>query len=117
MYHLLMTMLTTTTSLEVLARFGHALSDSTRLKILVTLSEGPSYPADMADNLQITRQSISNHLLCLRGCGLVTTESVGRRSRYQLANEHIKHALGDLQEVILKIDPIACDMTSKKEQG
>ena len=110
-----MTMQTTITSLEALTRFGHALSDSTRVKILFTLCESPSYPADMADSLRITRQSISNHLLCLKGCGLVTTEAVGRRSRYQLANEHIKHALGDLQEVILKIDPIACDMTSKKE--
>lgn len=95
----------TATSHSALARFGHALSDPTRVQILTLLSEKPYYPADMAETLEVTRQSISNHLACLRGCGLVVTTADGRRSQYELADERIKHALKDLQAVVLHIDP------------
>ena len=110
-----MTINTTPSSLDALARFGHALSDSTRVKILVLLSEKAHFPADMAEELGTTRQSISNHLACLKGCGLVTQEPVGRRSMYQLADERIKHALVDLQQVVLKTDPTVCNDTDEKD--
>lgn len=96
-------------TLNALTRFGHALSDSTRVQILTLLSESPRYPADMAEVLVVTRQSISNHLACLRGCGLVVPEAEGRRTRYVLADDRIKHALKDLQEVVLRTDPALCD--------
>jgi len=44
-------------------------------------------------------------LACLRGCGLVVTTADGRRSQYKLADERIKHALKDLQAVVLHVDP------------
>lgn len=95
----------TSIPMKALARFGHALSDTTRVQILVMLSQNPCYPADMAEKLHVTRQSMSNHLACLRGCGLVVQESEGRRSRYQLTDERIKHAINDLRQVVLVIDP------------
>lgn len=107
--------MTTTQSLTALTRFGHALSDPTRVEILVMLGDKPQYPADMADKLEVSRQSMSNHLACLRGCGLVTQKSVGRRSRYQLADERIKHALIDLEQVILITDPLVCDEADEKD--
>jgi DNA-binding transcriptional ArsR family regulator len=56
---------------QVLARFGHALSDATRARVLLALRDAPGYPADLADLLGVSRQRLSNHLACLRGCGLV----------------------------------------------
>lgn len=93
---------------EVLARFGHALSDPTRARLLLALREGPAYPADLADQLGVTRQNLSNHLACLRGCGLVVSVPEGRRSRYELADARLAHALGDLLGVVLAVDPQAC---------
>lgn len=107
--------ITNSLSLNAMARFGHALSDETRVKILMLLAEKPRYPADMAEELNVARQSISNHLACLRGCGLVTIESEGRRSQYRLADERVKHALRDLQNVVLHTDPELCDESDKKE--
>lgn len=98
----------TTTSLGALARFGHALSDPTRASILMALRAAPAYPADLADELGVTRQSMSNHLACLRGCGLVVAEPEGRRTRYQLADRRVGHALGDLHDLVLVTDPEAC---------
>lgn len=106
---------TTAASLDALARFGHALSDATRSRILMALSEAPSYPADLADALGVTRQSMSNHLACLRGCGLVVAVPEGRRTRYELADARLGHALADLHQVILVTDPDA--RADADEQG
>jgi DNA-binding transcriptional ArsR family regulator len=90
---------------QVLARFGHALSDPTRARLLLALRDGPAYPSDLADQLGVSRTNLSNHLACLRGCGLVVAVPEGRRSRYELADPRLAHALGDLLEVALAVDP------------
>lgn len=93
---------------QVLARFGHALSDPTRARLLLALREAPGYPAELAELLGVTRQNLSNHLACLRGCGLVVTVPEGRRTRYELADPRLGHALGDLLGLVLATDPAGC---------
>ncbi|ABS06001.1 regulatory protein ArsR (plasmid) [Kineococcus radiotolerans SRS30216 = ATCC BAA-149] len=93
------------THAEVLARFGHALSDPTRCRLLMALQEAPGYPAELAELLGISRQLVSNHLACLRGCGLVVAVPEGRRVRYELADGRLRHALSDLLGMVLAIDP------------
>jgi DNA-binding transcriptional ArsR family regulator len=100
---------------QVLARFGHALSDPTRSRLLLALREAPGYPAELAETLGVSRQSLSNHLACLRGCGLVAAVPEGRRTRYELADARLAHALGDLLGVVLAVDPKACDATDDKD--
>jgi DNA-binding transcriptional ArsR family regulator len=98
----------TLTQAPVLARFGYAVSDPTRAQILLTLSEVPSYPSALADALGVSRQSMSNHLTCLRGCGLVIAVPDGRRTRYELADARLGHAIKDLLGVVLAVDPSCC---------
>jgi DNA-binding transcriptional ArsR family regulator len=92
---------------RVLARFGHALSDPTRTRLLLALRAGPAYPSELADLLGVSRTKLSNHLACLRGCGLVVAVPEGRRSRYELADRRLARALGDLVELALAVDPDA----------
>ncbi|NIH69299.1 DNA-binding transcriptional ArsR family regulator [Modestobacter marinus] len=75
---------------------------------MLALREGPGYPSELADLLDVSRQKLSNHLACLRGCGLVVAVPEGRRSRYELADPRLAHALGDLLGVVLAVDPAAC---------
>lgn len=98
----------TATHSAVLGRFGHALSDPKRARILLTLRDAPAYPSELAEALGISRQSLSNNLACLRGCGLVVAVPEGRRTRYELADAKIGHALADLLEVVLAVDPEFC---------
>ncbi|WP_433383589.1 ArsR/SmtB family transcription factor [Actinoplanes sp. CA-142083] len=98
----------TVTHGQVLARFGHALSDGTRARLLLALREAPAYPADLADLLGVSRQNLSNHLACLRGCGLVVAVPEGRRTRYELADERIRQALEALMGLVLATDPAVC---------
>jgi DNA-binding transcriptional ArsR family regulator len=96
--------LTLAADIEVLARFGRALADPIRCRILLALREAPAYPADLADNLEISRTRLSNHLACLRDCGLVGTVPDGRRTRYELADERLGHALDDLRSAVLAVE-------------
>lgn len=97
-------MLTTAFDVEVLARFGRALADPIRCRILLALRAAPAHPADLADTLAVSRTRLSNHLACLRDCGLVVTVPDGRRVRYELADERLGHALDDLRTAVLAVE-------------
>jgi DNA-binding transcriptional ArsR family regulator len=105
----------TLTRVGVLARFGQALSDPTRSQIMLVLQQNPGYPAELAASLQVSRQSISNHLQCLRGCGLVVAVREGRRVRYELADAKLGHALADLLGVVLAVDPLRCADAARQD--
>jgi len=98
----------TVTPRDALVRFGYALSDATRSLIMLSLRNGSRYPSELADEIGVSRQIISNHLACLRGCGLVVAVPEGRRSRYELADPRIGRALDDLVGLVLAIDPACC---------
>ncbi|KAB8176762.1 ArsR/SmtB family transcription factor [Microbispora catharanthi] len=89
--------------IDVLARFGRALADPIRCRILIALREAPAHPADLADLLGVSRTRLSNHLACLRDCGLVVAVPVGRRTRYELADERLGHALDDLRTAVIAV--------------
>lgn len=93
---------------DALARFGHALSDPTRTRILLSLRRAPGYPSELAEQIGVTRQILSNHLACLRGCGLVVAVPEGRRSRYELADARIAAALEYLLGLVPAVDPACC---------
>ena len=92
------------TRLAALARVGKALADPTRCRILLQLLDHACYPAEMAERLGLTRANVSNHLTCLRGCGLVVAIPEGRRARYELADPRLRYALEDLAGVVLAVD-------------
>lgn len=98
----------TVTHTAALARLGHALSDPTRVGILLALRDAPAYPSDLADALKVSRQVMSNQLACLRGCGLVKAVPDGRRSEYRLADPHLAPALTELLQVVLVVEPDCC---------
>jgi DNA-binding transcriptional ArsR family regulator len=87
------------THVATLERVGRALSDGTRARILLMLAEGPAYPTALADELATSRANVSNHLTCLRGCGLVRAVSEGRNVRYELADERMRDVLHRLAEI------------------
>jgi ArsR family transcriptional regulator, cadmium/lead-responsive transcriptional repressor len=98
----------TPTHASALTQLGHALSDGTRTGILLALREGPARPSDLAERLGVSRQSMSNQLACLRGCGLVVGEAQGRSTWYRLSEPRLGSALGGLLELVVRVDPTCC---------
>lgn len=97
-------MLTLCSRVDVMNRLGRAMSDATRSRILMRLLDAPDYPAVLARELGLTRTNVSNHLACLRGCGIVVAVPEGRQTRYEIADPHLTHALNDLVNVVLAVD-------------
>ncbi|MEV7527308.1 Cd(II)/Pb(II)-sensing metalloregulatory transcriptional regulator CmtR [Agrococcus sediminis] len=97
-------MLTIANRLDVMHRLGRALADPTRSRILLSLLRAPNYPAVLARELDLTRSNVSNHLACLRDCGIAVAEPEGRQTRYQIADPRLAQALTALVEVTLAVD-------------
>jgi DNA-binding transcriptional ArsR family regulator len=97
-------MLTIASRLDVMNRLGRALADPTRSRILLSLIDQPGYPAQLARDLDLTRTNVSNHLACLRGCGIVVATPEGRQTRYEIADPHLTRAIGVLVETVLAVD-------------
>ena len=97
-------MLTIASRVDVMNRLGRAMADPTRSRILLTLLAEPGYPAQLARDLDLSRTNVSNHLACLRGCGIAVAVPEGRRTRYEIADAHLTRALETLVEVVLAVD-------------
>ena len=97
-------MLTHASHIDVMNRLGRAMADPTRSRILLSLLHEPGYPAQLARDLDLTRSNVSNHLSCLRGCGIVAAVPQGRQTRYEIADPHLTRALGALLEIVLAVD-------------
>jgi ArsR family transcriptional regulator, cadmium/lead-responsive transcriptional repressor len=64
---------------DVAARLFQALSDPTRLAILLCLLAGERRVSDIVDAVGSSQPNVSNHLACLKGCGLVVDRPGERR--------------------------------------
>lgn len=85
-------------------RLGRAMADASRSRILLSLLDAPGYPAELARDLELTRTNVSNHLSCLRGCGLVVATPEGRRTRYEIADPHLTAGLRQLLDAVVAVD-------------
>lgn len=82
-----------------LDRIGLALADPIRRSVLVRLLDGARCPSDLAADIGTSRSNLSNHLACLRGCGLITAARAGRNLHYQLVSSEFAGALRSLLAV------------------
>jgi DNA-binding transcriptional ArsR family regulator len=61
-----------------------SLGDETRLRIVTRLAGGEARVVDLTGELGLAQSTVSKHLACLRGCGLVDYRAEGRQSFYVL---------------------------------
>jgi ArsR family transcriptional regulator len=69
---------------ERAARWFHALSDPTRLRILEQLADGEQCVCDLTDALDAGQSRLSFHLRTLKDAGLITDRRDGRWVYYAL---------------------------------
>ena len=74
------------------ADFFAVMSSPIRLAVLQLLVDGEHCVTDLVTALGIAQPRLSNHLACLRSCGLVTVRRQGTFLYYSLADPR----LGDL---------------------
>lgn len=83
-------------NLSKAARYFHALSDETRLRIIEQLQEGEQCVCDMTDVFRTGQSRLSFHLKVLKDAGLVNDRPEGRWVYYSLNPD----AIADLQDMV-----------------
>lgn len=76
------------------------LADPSRLAILEALRAGARSVGEIVEETGLNQPNVSNHLSCLRECGLVVSTQQGRYVRYQLSDERVAALLGLADELL-----------------
>lgn len=89
-----------------------ALSDETRLRLLLTLRERSFCVCELTELLEISQTNASKHLTKLRDWGLVTTKRRERFIEYSLATDRpqLLHALVWIEQNIDLYPTLANDL-------
>ena len=82
----------TQTDPALVARWFHALSDPTRLGIVMRLTGGERCVCDLTDALDAAQSRLSFHLKVLKDAGLISDRRDGRWIHYSLNREAIAEA-------------------------
>jgi DNA-binding transcriptional ArsR family regulator len=90
-------------ALNLRAKFFRGLSDSSRLSILENLCAGPMNVSELVEATGLSQPNVSNHLACLRDCGLVSAQSEGRFVYYRLSDVRVRGLLLLADEVLTEV--------------
>lgn len=64
-----------------------ALSNTTRLKLIVCLSESEKNVTQLISNCDLSQSAVSQHLKKLRDAGLIESKKVGREQKYVIKSK------------------------------
>ncbi len=82
------------------AALFRSLGDPTRLAIVRHLAVGPARVTDIVGAVGLTQSSVSKHLGCLKDCGLVDSEPIGRASLFRLTQPALIDLLSAAETVL-----------------
>nr|WP_026256754.1 metalloregulator ArsR/SmtB family transcription factor [Mycobacterium sp. 155] len=82
------------------AALFRSLGDPTRLAIVHRLAAGPARVAELVQAVGLAQSTVSKHLACLRECGLVDSEPVGRASLFRLTQPALLDVLAAAQPLL-----------------
>ena len=85
------------------AKLFRGFSDPSRLAILESLRGGPLTVTEIVEMTRLTQSNVSNHLGCLRDCGLVIPEQSGRYVYYQLSDIRVEQLLCLADELLAEV--------------
>jgi DNA-binding transcriptional ArsR family regulator len=89
-----------------------ALADPTRRRIIESLALGETSFGDLADQFEMSRPAVSQHLKVLREAGIVTARADAQRRIYSLSDD----ALDEIDEWLGKVQKFWTQRLDKLEQ-
>ena len=95
-----MLMIANAQAVALKAKLFRGFADPSRLSILDALRAGPMTVSQIVVTTGLSQSNASNHLACLRDCGLVAAVQEGRYVTYHLADDRVGELLA-LSESLL----------------
>jgi DNA-binding transcriptional ArsR family regulator len=80
-------------SIELQAKLFRGFSDPSRLSIMDSMRDGAVTVNEIVEATGLTQPNVSNHLSCLKDCGLVVSEQQGRYVYYELSDKRVGQLL------------------------
>ena len=90
-------------SIEIQAKLFRGFSDPSRLSILESLRDRAVTVSEIVVATGLSQPNVSNHLACLRDCGLVTAEQQGRFVYYKLSDKRVGQLLNLADELLADV--------------
>lgn len=91
------------TGLAVKAKLFRGFGDPSRLSILDVLRQGPLTVSEIVEATGLSQSNVSNHLGCLRDCGLVAAEQQGRYVTYRLSDDRVGELIGLAEALVADV--------------
>jgi DNA-binding transcriptional ArsR family regulator len=89
--------------LELKAKLYRGFADPTRLSIIESLRTGERTVGAIVEAVGQSQPNVSNHLSCLKECGLVSTRRDGRSIYYSIASDRVRCLLEDGDKVVAEV--------------
>ncbi|MEK5080419.1 metalloregulator ArsR/SmtB family transcription factor [Solibacillus sp. FSL W7-1436] len=87
----------------------HGFSNKTRIKILECIKNKEKTVTEIVDEINGNQSNISQHLACLKGCGIIVGRNEGKYIYYSLRNQHIRDLLTMFDVVLEDVEnDVAC---------
>jgi len=93
----------TTSSTDLQAKLFRGFADPSRLGILNALRNGPLTVSEIVEATSLSQPNVSNHLGCLRDCGLVTAEQQGRCVTYHLSDDRVGELIALVESLLADV--------------
>ncbi|MDX9955460.1 MAG: metalloregulator ArsR/SmtB family transcription factor [Anaerolineae bacterium] len=93
----------TISSIDLQAKLFRGFADPSRLGILDTLRNGPLTVSEIVEATSLSQPNVSNHLGCLRDCGLVAAEQQGRYVTYHLSDDRVGELLALAESLLADV--------------
>lgn len=90
-------------AIHLQAKLFRGFADPSRLSILEAIREGPLTVSRIIEATGLSQSNVSNHLGCLRDCGLVTAEQQGRFVYYRLSDDRVVALLRLADELLADV--------------
>ncbi|MBT2727481.1 winged helix-turn-helix transcriptional regulator [Bacillus sp. ISL-75] len=75
-------------------------SNKTRIQILESIKEQEKTVSQIVEEINGNQSNISQHLACLKGCGIIVGRNEGKYCYYSLRNQNIRDLLAMFDVVL-----------------
>ncbi|GGE55872.1 transcriptional regulator [Pullulanibacillus camelliae] len=90
-----------TADMGMKVKFLQGFSHKVRIQILECIKQEEKTVSQIVNELNGNQSNISQHLACLKGCGLIVGRQEGKYVFYSLRNQHVRDLL-DMFDVVLE---------------
>ncbi len=101
--------------LDIKVKFLKGFADRTRLQILESIKDQEKTVLQIVDEIEGNQSNVSQHLACLKGCGIVTARQDGKFIYYTLRDEQVKSLLDMFDTILGDVEQqvASCDKSEK----